>query len=157
MASIDSMAMLGRYHHETAYNRHTLAPMGTLNDFNTANDYCLGYDRSSGSTASSDLVGINSTTPASTMTSGSGNTSPLKRPAAETPAQSSSSPPNDERAHKRQKNTEAARRYRQRKFDRVTELEEALASMTKERDDLRLKLARSETEADVLRGMVKRS
>ena len=56
--------------------------------------------------------------------------------------------------HKRQRNTEAARRYRQRKVDRVTELEEALASMAKDRDDLRLKLARSEAEADVLRGIV---
>lgn len=57
---------------------------------------------------------------------------------------------------KRQRNTEAARRYRQRKVDRLTELEEALASMTKERDDLKLKLARAETEVDVLRGMVGR-
>jgi hypothetical protein len=58
------------------------------------------------------------------------------------------------RVEKRQRNTEAARRYRQRKLDRVSELEEALAAMTQERDDLRLKLARAETEADVLRSMV---
>lgn len=63
----------------------------------------------------------------------------------------------EDRVSKRQRNTEAARRYRQRKVDRVTELEEALAAMTKERDDLKLKLARSEAEADVLRGMVGKS
>ena len=51
---------------------------------------------------------------------------------------------------------EAARRYRQRKVDRVSELEEALASMTKERDELKLKLARSEGVADVLRGVAEK-
>ncbi|KAK3113493.1 hypothetical protein LTR53_009171 [Teratosphaeriaceae sp. CCFEE 6253] len=55
---------------------------------------------------------------------------------------------------KRQRNTEAARRYRQRKVDRVSELEEALSLMTEERDELRLKLAKAETEAGVLRGLV---
>ena len=62
----------------------------------------------------------------------------------------------EHKIRKRQRNTEAARRYRQRKVDRVTELEEALQAMTRERDELRLKLARSEAEADVLRGMVGR-
>lgn len=57
---------------------------------------------------------------------------------------------------KRQRNTEAARRYRQRKLDRVTELEEALAAMGKERDELKLKLARSEAEADILRSLHKK-
>jgi len=60
-----------------------------------------------------------------------------------------------ERNRKRQRNTEAARRYRQRKVDRTTELEEALAAVSKERDELRLKLARSEAEAEVLRRMVR--
>lgn len=46
------------------------------------------------------------------------------------------------------------RRYRQRKVDRVTELEEALAAMTKERDDFKINLARSEAEVDVLRRLV---
>ncbi|KAK4508606.1 hypothetical protein PRZ48_002345 [Zasmidium cellare] len=64
------------------------------------------------------------------------------------------SPERSHKVHKRQRNTEAARRYRQRKVDKVTELEEALQSMTQERDELRLKLARAEAEAEVLRGMV---
>jgi len=57
---------------------------------------------------------------------------------------------------KRQRNTAAARRYRKRKEDRQSELETLLAEMTKDRDDLRLRLARSEAEADVLRSMVKK-
>lgn len=76
--------------------------------------------------------------------------SPKKRPSS---SLSSSSPPEDQ-SNKRQRNTEAARRYRQRKVDRVSELEDALAAMTKANDDLKLKLARSEAEADVLRGLV---
>ncbi|KAK4552521.1 hypothetical protein LTR86_010365 [Recurvomyces mirabilis] len=55
---------------------------------------------------------------------------------------------------KRQRNTEAARRYRQKKADRVSELEEALAEMTRERDELRLRLAKADGEVSVLRGMV---
>ncbi|KAF2171943.1 hypothetical protein M409DRAFT_18174 [Zasmidium cellare ATCC 36951] len=64
------------------------------------------------------------------------------------------SPERSNKVHKRQRNTEAARRYRQRKVDKLTEVEEALRSMTQERDELRLKLARAEAEAEVLRGMV---
>ena len=55
---------------------------------------------------------------------------------------------------KQQRNTEAARRYRQRKVDRVSDLEDALQKMTQERDELKLKLARAEAESDVLRGMM---
>jgi len=61
----------------------------------------------------------------------------------------------DNKIVKRKRNTEAARRYRKRKEDRVTELEEMLAAVSRERDELRLRLAKAETEVDVLRGMVK--
>ncbi len=67
------------------------------------------------------------------------------------PSSSGSPDDGDDQVSKRVKNTEAARRYRQRKVDRMTDLEEQLAAMTKERDDLRIQLARSEAEADVLR------
>ena len=92
--------------------------------------------------------------------SASGQSSPKKRSAVDALDRSSTSPSstsrleNTDNVNKRQRNTEAARRYRQRKVDRTSDLEEALASMTKERDDLKLKLARSQAEADVLRGMV---
>ncbi|KAJ4247867.1 hypothetical protein NW762_013078 [Fusarium torreyae] len=55
---------------------------------------------------------------------------------------------------KRQRNTLAARKYRQKRLDRISELEEALASMTSERDDMRLQLARREAEVDALREML---
>ena len=55
---------------------------------------------------------------------------------------------------KRHRNTIAARKYRQKRLDRITELEGALAAMTNERDELKLKLARAEAEVSVVRGMM---
>ncbi|KAK6357968.1 hypothetical protein TWF730_007323 [Orbilia blumenaviensis] len=52
---------------------------------------------------------------------------------------------------KRFRNNLAAKKYRQKKVDRISELESALADMTKERDELRLLLARKEAEGQVLR------
>lgn len=56
---------------------------------------------------------------------------------------------------KRQRNTLAARKYRQKRLDRISELEDALKDMTAERDDLKLKLARQEAETAALREMMK--
>ncbi|KAM0720539.1 hypothetical protein Q7P37_004675 [Cladosporium fusiforme] len=92
-----------------------------------------------------------------TTVSSSKNTSPVvstTKPVPISPTLSDSLEEPGERKRKRERNTEAARRYRQRRQDRLEELEEALAAMTKDRDDLRIKLARSEAEADVLRGLV---
>lgn len=82
-------------------------------------------------------------------------------PAASSSGSSSShkrkSSPEDESAAvalKRQRNTLAARKYRQKRLDRISELEEALAAMTSERDDMRLQLARREAEVDALREML---
>lgn len=55
---------------------------------------------------------------------------------------------------KRQRNTIAARKYRQKRLDRIKELEDALEAMTRERDDLRLKLARQEAETAALKEMM---
>jgi len=91
--------------------------------------------------------------------SGSASNSSKKRHSPDSSQSDDSSPPDElggeTRAQKRQRNTEAARRYRQRKVDKVTELEEALQAMAKERDDLKLKLARAEAEVDVLRTVLK--
>lgn len=56
---------------------------------------------------------------------------------------------------KRQRNTIAARKYRQKRLDRVKELEDALESMTQDRDNLRLRLARQEAETAALKEMMK--
>ncbi|KAK5746770.1 hypothetical protein LTS12_022620 [Elasticomyces elasticus] len=82
-------------------------------------------------------------------------TSPTPKSTPRSSSKRSLSPSDPESGqHKRQRNTQAARRYRQQKVDRVAELEEALALVTKEKDELKLKLAKAETEASVLRGLV---
>ncbi|KAI1498595.1 hypothetical protein F5X99DRAFT_431590 [Biscogniauxia marginata] len=57
-------------------------------------------------------------------------------------------------ALKRQRNNVAARKYRQKRIDRINELETELQEIKEERDDLRLRLARQEAEAAALRSML---
>ncbi|KAI0877121.1 hypothetical protein GGS24DRAFT_169483 [Hypoxylon argillaceum] len=65
------------------------------------------------------------------------------------------SPPVDHvTALKRQRNNVAARKYRQKRIDRITELELELDEVKQERDDLKLRLARQEAEASALRTML---
>jgi hypothetical protein len=59
-----------------------------------------------------------------------------------------------DRIEKRQRNNLAARKYRQKRIDRIEELEAALSSVTKERDELRIKAARSEAEIQLLKDML---
>ncbi|KKZ63585.1 hypothetical protein EMCG_02122 [[Emmonsia] crescens] len=58
---------------------------------------------------------------------------------------------------KRRRNTLAARRFRQKQQDRVAELEQALESVCKERDELKMQAARWEGEAAALRGMLRKN
>ncbi|RDW81535.1 bZIP transcription factor JlbA/IDI-4 [Aspergillus mulundensis] len=62
---------------------------------------------------------------------------------------------NPSRIAKRQLNTMAARRYRQRKLDKVAQLEEELAAIKRERDELKMRVSKLEGETEVLRSMVK--
>jgi hypothetical protein len=55
---------------------------------------------------------------------------------------------------KRKLNTLAARRYRQKRVDQVTELETALKDTQRERDDLNVQVARLEGELGALRQML---
>jgi hypothetical protein len=65
------------------------------------------------------------------------------------------SPPVDHvTALKRQRNNVAARKYRQKRIDRISELESELDEVKQERDDLKLRLARQEAEAAALRTML---
>lgn len=71
----------------------------------------------------------------------------------------SHSPPAEEDAEtvlKRQRNTMAARKYRQKRLDRISDLEHALGEVTGERDELKLQLARREAEVEALREMLAR-
>ncbi|KAJ6780359.1 hypothetical protein PWT90_03567 [Aphanocladium album] len=57
---------------------------------------------------------------------------------------------------KRQRNTMAARKYRQKRLDRISDLQRSLSDMTDQRDALKLQLARKEAEVDALREMLGR-
>ncbi|OLN86554.1 hypothetical protein CCHL11_08520 [Colletotrichum chlorophyti] len=63
--------------------------------------------------------------------------------------------PHADKLLRRQRNTIAARKYRQKKFDRIAELEKMLEDMTKERDDLRIRLARQEAETEALKNIMR--
>jgi len=62
----------------------------------------------------------------------------------------------DDVIDKRSRNNLAAKKYRQKKVDRITELEMMLADMTKERDELKLRLARKEAEGEILREVMRK-
>jgi len=55
---------------------------------------------------------------------------------------------------KRQRNNVAARKYRQKRIDRIDELEAEVEDIKKERDELRLQLARQEAETAALKMML---
>lgn len=59
------------------------------------------------------------------------------------------------RKRKRERNTEAARRYRQRRVEQVDELQAALALVTAERDALKTQLAGAQAESAVLRDLIR--
>ncbi|KAJ5695753.1 hypothetical protein N7536_006165 [Penicillium majusculum] len=60
------------------------------------------------------------------------------------------------RVEKRKLNTLAARRCRQRRVDRMKELEAELEKVRKERDDWRLRCSKLEGETDALKGLLNR-
>lgn len=72
---------------------------------------------------------------------------------ASTPALSPDDDP--EVVSRRQRNNLAAKRYRQKKIDRIEELEDEVKQVKEERDDLRIRLARQEAEVAALREMLK--
>ncbi|VUC35877.1 unnamed protein product [Clonostachys rosea] len=80
---------------------------------------------------------------------GSDKASSQKRPRADEPHVDS-----DKSSIKRQRNTIASRKYRQKRLDRLADLEKRLDLMTSERDSLRIKLARREAEVDALRNIL---
>ncbi|KAK3396684.1 hypothetical protein B0T20DRAFT_455212 [Sordaria brevicollis] len=55
---------------------------------------------------------------------------------------------------KRQRNNIAAKKYRQKKIDRIQELEEEVEVIKKEREELRLMLAKRDAEVGMLREML---
>lgn len=104
------------------------------------------------------------TATAATATTSSGSKSPASslsdyspRPVGASGAGRQPAKPHDDPdvVLKRQRNTIAARKYRQKRLDRIQELEDALESVTRERDDLKLRLARQEAETAALKEMMR--
>jgi hypothetical protein len=58
---------------------------------------------------------------------------------------------------RRQRNSAAARKYRQRRLDRIEELEQALQKTQAERDDLKVQVARWRGKAEALQSLMARS
>jgi hypothetical protein len=56
---------------------------------------------------------------------------------------------------KRERNNIAAKKYRQKKVDRIKELEDEVEEVRRERDELRIRLARQEAETAVLREVLR--
>ncbi len=56
---------------------------------------------------------------------------------------------------KRQRNNVAAKKYRQKKIDRIKELEDEVEAVKRERDELRIRLARQEAETEALREVLR--
>ena len=81
---------------------------------------------------------------------------PIKSSASITKSQSSSRKRSttpvtvgDDRVEKRRRNNIAAAKYRQKKVDRIEELEGQLRAMTSERDDLKIALAKRDAEVEL--------
>jgi hypothetical protein len=60
----------------------------------------------------------------------------------------------DDRAEKRRRNNIAAAKYRQKKIDRIDELEKQLEAICGERDELKIALAKRDAEVEILRRML---
>jgi predicted nuclease with TOPRIM domain len=56
---------------------------------------------------------------------------------------------------KRRRNTLAARKYRQKRIDRIADLEDEVDKLKSEREELRIKLARQEAETAALKEMLR--
>ncbi|KAM7215460.1 hypothetical protein V8F06_009126 [Rhypophila decipiens] len=76
------------------------------------------------------------------------------RPTATEASERDASPADVEIVVKRQRNNVAAKKYRQKKIDRIEELEAEVDEIKKERDDLRIQLAKREAETAALREML---
>lgn len=131
---------------------------GTLSataDSNKANHDFTLYPSPQPTTTSPDLsasasVQTTTATPNNTLTNPNSTES---RPNNKRPSPISSCSIPQSKSRRREANTLAARRYRQKKVDRVNELETALEAVSRERDELRFRLAGAEAEVRVLRGM----
>jgi len=91
----------------------------------------------------------------SNSSSSSVQVSPIPPPSMEYSDHSPKSKDDPTVTLKRQRNTLAARKYRQKRIDRITELEDEVDKLKSEREELRIKLARQEAETAALKEMLR--
>lgn len=113
--------------------------------------YTPNLDFTPASTASTPSTTTTSTIPTAS-TQGNPSSKSAKSSGAKRAAPSDQ---DDDTTLKRQRNTLAARKYRQKRLDRIKELEDALDEVTRERDDMRIRLARQEAETEALKTLMK--
>ena len=83
-------------------------------------------------------------------------------PSPPTSSNTSSRPPpksthqSKDKVTKRTLNTLAARRYRQKRVDQMSDLETVLKETQSERDELKVRVARLEGELEAIKGLLKR-
>jgi len=77
-----------------------------------------------------------------------------KPPSSDLSRTSSTTPSSVSRVEKRKLNTLAGRRYRQRRVDRMNDLEAMLKAVQDEREALKVKVARLEGETTVLKQLL---
>lgn len=78
----------------------------------------------------------------------------LKTNPANTGSSNTKSADCEARKLRRQRNTAAARKYRQRRLDRIEELEQALQQTQTERDELKVQVARWKGKAEALQALM---
>lgn len=113
-------------------------------------------------TSSTQRSSPSASTPSSSSAHAQSHAASRREPQSSKPATASSGSrkgvsTDDAGAEKRRRNTLAARRFRQKQHDRVSQLEQTLEEISKERDDLKMQVARWEGEATALRAMLAES
>jgi hypothetical protein len=110
----------------------------------------------SSSTMHATSPNISSHTSRSSSTSASANTLATNTNAPKAGKKRASSTEDDEVVEKRQRNNAAAAKYRQKKLDRIAELEKALQEVSTERDNLKIQLAKKDGEVEILNRLLSR-
>lgn len=93
--------------------------------------------------------------PVSSLSASPNSLSPVSSSTPSNPRKRSPPPVDPTTALKRQRNNVAAKKYRQKKVDRISELELELQGVKDERDDLKIRLARQEAETAALKTLLK--
>lgn len=140
-------------HHQDTVPNHNMATTTTTTTKSPPNTHMFSL---STAPLSENLNNTSLRPHGSPSSTSSHSASSKKRAAPSAPADLLAEDEDAEVVIKRQRNTMAARKYRQKRLDRISDLERALGDMTSERDQLKLQLARREAEVEALREMLSR-